>query len=123
AQDYTGGYGRGNLQGVIDYYNAQFHDDAKAVGDDHTDFGEEYGPVDIFNANGDYLQWVIDQDPRAAKGAGTAAGDLSGVNAAIAAMLKSMQEGGATPAGSPGSPAGGTSRLDVFGNPISGSGS
>lgn len=71
AQDYTGGYGRGNLQGLVDYFNTTYNGHARVLDDDEIDFGESYGPADVLNANGDYLQWVVGgRDAQSGGGAG-----------------------------------------------------
>lgn len=83
AQDYTGAYGRGNLQGLVDFYNTSYGGHAHTVGDDSIDFGESYGPIDVLNGHGDTLQWYVPGQAQAggAGGGGAAGGgmDLSGL--------------------------------------------
>lgn len=58
AQQY--GARRGNLQATVDAYNQQYGTHAKVLSDDRVDMGEPgWPPIDLFNANGDALQWVV----------------------------------------------------------------
>lgn len=85
AQDYGQPIQRGNLQGLVDYYNQSYGGHAKTAGDDSIDFGESYGPVDILNGNGDSLQWYVPGQGQAAAGGGAAGGlDLSGLTSSDA---------------------------------------
>jgi hypothetical protein len=101
AQDYTGGYGRNNLQGLVDFYNQQGGHTARVVGEDLIDFGEDYGPVDIINGETEGLQWLVPSGSdlaanKAGAGGGAAADSLSGINGAIANLMASMKPGAKT---------------------------
>jgi hypothetical protein len=64
------------------------------------DFGEAYGPVDVINGQTEGLQWLVPSSADLAAnkagtggGGGAAAGTLSGINDAIAAMAKQLTGG------------------------------
>lgn len=44
--------GRSNLQGMVDYAKRNGFPNAKAVGDDHIDYGDGKGPIDVIQSNG-----------------------------------------------------------------------
>lgn len=59
-QDFSGQYGRGNLQPLVDYYNAKFGGNARVMGEDLIDMGiPGWGPIDIIKGGAqDELQWL-----------------------------------------------------------------
>ncbi len=90
AEDY-GGVQRGNLQGLVDYYNKQYSGNAKVTGDDTIDFGQNYGPVDVINGDTNGLQWLVPGDGGGASAASAAsAGALSGLMDQIKAQADKM---------------------------------
>jgi len=109
AEDYTGGYGRGNLQGLVDFYNTKYGGHAKVTGDDMIDFGESYGPIDVWNAN-NYLQWLVPGgDGGAGGGSGAGAGGgaastLGDINSVIKGLMDSMNPKNTKSTAQPGSP-------------------
>jgi hypothetical protein len=74
AQEFDG-WSRGNLQGLVDYFNRQYSGNARVTSgkDDSINFGE-YGDVDIIDGVNDGLQWLVNANysPTAAAAAPTA---------------------------------------------------